>query len=321
MRTSHPSASLRAGVARRTSHAPLRVATRGSALALEQTEIVARLLRGCHPGVRVEIVIVTTAGDTNQVAPVAQLGDGAFVRGVEAALLEGRADVAVHSAKDVPTTEIAGLVLAAFPARADARDAIVSRDGRPFAALPPGARLGTSSPRRAAIARSLRPDLEVLPVRGNVDTRLRKLAAGEYDALVLAAAGLARLGLTERVAEFCDPSVWAPAAGQGGLAVQCRAGDPAEALLAAIDEPYTRAAVVAERAVLRRLGSGCRTPVGAHAMVDDETILVRGVLLSPDGSRTVRAERTGWIKDAEHLGMSLAEELIEFGADIYEVAG
>jgi hydroxymethylbilane synthase len=299
----------------------LRLATRGSALALEQTAIVERALRAHHPGLVTELVTVTTTGDANQNAPVTQLGDGAFVRGVEAALVEGRADVAVHSAKDVPTTEPPGLTLAAFPERADPRDVIVSRDRRRFAELPAGARLGTSSPRRAAIARSLRPDTEVLPIRGNVDTRLRKLHAGEYDALVLAAAGLARLGRGTDATEFCDPLVWVPAPGQGILAIQCRSGDPAAQIVAAIDHAPTHAAIAAERAVLRRLGSGCRTPVGAYARIADDTLVVRAVLVSPDGRRTVIAERDGSPDDAEQIGTALANDLIRRGADIYQTTG
>jgi hydroxymethylbilane synthase len=298
----------------------VRLASRGSALALEQTAIVARLLRDRHPGLVTEVVTVTTAGDADQRAPITQLGDGAFVRGVEAALLAGRADIAVHSAKDVPTTEPAGLVLAAFPERADPRDTIVTHDGRPFAALPQGARLGTSSPRRAAIARSLRPDLEIVPVRGNVDTRLRKLAAGECDALVLAAAGLARMHLLDRVAEYCDPSVWVPAAGQGALAVQCRTDDAARTLLLAIDHPPTHAAIVAERAFLLRLGSGCRTPVGAHAKAADHgSLRLRAVLVAPDGSRVVAVQRAGPATGAEALGRDVADDLMREGADIYRV--
>jgi hydroxymethylbilane synthase len=297
----------------------VRLATRGSALALEQTAIVERLLRDRFSGLTAEVVTITTAGDADQNAPVTQLGDGAFVRGVEAALLDGRADVAVHSAKDLPTTEPVGLTLAAFPARADPRDVIVCRDGRVFAELPAGARLGTSSPRRAAIARSLRPDLEVLPIRGNVDTRLRKLHDGEYDALVLAGAGLARLGRLDQVTEFCDPSIWVPAAGQGALAVQCRAGDPAEAVLTTIDDEGTRAEITAERAVLRRLGSGCRTPVGALATAAEGRLSLRAVLVSPDGRRTVIAGSEGSLADADALGSAVAEDLIRRGAGIYEV--
>ena len=301
--------------------AVLRLASRGSALALEQTAIVDRLLRAQHPGLTTEVVMITTAGDANQSAPVTQLGDGAFVRGVEAALLDGSADVAVHSAKDVPSTETPGLTLAAFPERADPRDVLVSRDGAAFARLPAGAKLGTSSPRRAALARSLRPDLEVLPIRGNVDTRLRKLRAGEYDALILAAAGLLRLGLADAVTEYLDPLVWLPAPGQGALAVQCRAGDPAEQLLVDIDHAATRAALTAERALLRRLGSGCRTPLGGYAWAVSGQLRLRAALLAPDGSRIVTSDRQAAPQGAEQLGTAVAGKLIANGADIYHVEG
>jgi hydroxymethylbilane synthase len=304
-----------------TQRTTLRLATRGSELALIQTRIVADLLTAHDPGTAVTLVTVTTAGDANRAAPISALGDGAFVRGVEAALLDGRADIAVHSAKDIPTTEPPGLTLAAFPERGDPRDVLVSRDGRGFAGLSRGARLGTSSPRRAAIARSLRPDLEILPVRGNVDTRLRKLQAGEYDALVLAAAGLSRLGRLDEVTEVCDPLVWMPAAGQGVLGVQCRAGDPTERIVAAIDHSPTRAAITAERAVLRRLGSGCRTPVGAYARVIDGRLTLRGVLISPDGRRTVIAEREGQPDDGVAIGVALAEDLIGRGGNLYRLEG
>jgi hydroxymethylbilane synthase len=294
----------------------LRVATRGSTLALKQTDLAVEALRALRPELAVEIVAVRTAGEQNQTAPVTQLGDGAFVRGVEAALLDGRADIAVHSAKDIPSTETPGLVLAAFPQRGDPRDALVSRDGRPLAELPRGARVGTGSPRRQALLRALRPDLEAVPARGNVDTRLRRLREGVYDALILAAAGLERLGLSGVVTEYLDPAVWVPAAGQGALAVQCRADGPERALLAALDHPPTRAAVAAERAVLRRLGSGCRVPVGVHGRVDGDVLILHGMLLAPDGSRSVTAERTGAPADAEALGRALAEELLRKGADL-----
>jgi len=285
---------------------------------LEQTAIVAALLRAAHPELRVEVVTIRTAGDANQSAPVAELGDGAFVRGVEAALLRGEAEIAVHSAKDLPTLEVPGLVLAAFPERADPRDVLVSRTGLGFQALAAGARLGTGSPRRAAIARALRPELDVVDIRGNVDTRLRKLEAGTYDALVLAAAGLSRLGLDARVAEYLDPAVWVPAAGQGALAVQCHAGSPAARLLAALDHAPTRAAVLAERALLRRLGSGCRTPAGAHARVSDGILTLQAALTAPDGSATVTASVQGPPADAERLGTLTAEHLIREGGSLLE---
>jgi hydroxymethylbilane synthase len=292
----------------------LRISTRGSALALRQVELVVEALRAAHPEVEVEVLTVRTTGDRNQVDRIASLGDGVFVRGVEAELLAGEADVAVHSAKDMPTGETPGLVVAAYPERADPRDVLVSRDGRTFAELPPGARLGTGSPRREAIARALRPDLDVQPVRGNVDTRLRKLRAGEYDALVLAAAGLDRLGLAGEVTEWLDPETWVPAAGQGVLAVQCRAGTQAERLLAALDHAATRAAITAERAVLRRLGSGCRTPVGAFARVQDGTLTLHAVLVEPDGSALSAATLTGPPEGADAIGTATAVRLIEAAA-------
>jgi hydroxymethylbilane synthase len=298
----------------------VRIATRGSVLALRQANIVADDLRACLPGVRVELVTIDTTGDRNQAGAIPTLGDGVFVRGVEAALKNGRADIAVHSAKDIPSIEPEGLVLAAFPRRADPRDVLVSRGGQGFDALPQGARLGTGSPRRAAMARHLRPDLDVTLIRGNVDTRLRKLDAGEYDAIVLAAAGLARLDLLDRVGEYLDPAAWIPAPGQGILAVQCRRGSPIEGLLAPLDDPAARAAITAERAVLRTLGSGCRTPVGAYACMvdgDEGALLLRGMLLSPDGSRREATVQRGNTADAEALGSALARELIG-RAEFYE---
>lgn len=296
----------------------LSIATRGSALALRQTEMVMALLRDRWPDVTVEIVTVRTTGDANQTTPIAALGDGVFVRGVEAELVEGRADLAVHSAKDIPTGEPVGLVLAAFPPRGDARDALVGRAGLTFAALPAGARLGTSSPRRAAIARRLRPDLDVQPVRGNVDTRLRKLRDGDYDALVLAAAGLERLGLAGQITEHLDPATWTPAAGQGVLAVQCRASDAAEPLVRALDDADTRAAITAERSVLRRMGSGCRTPAGAYAVVSGGRLILHAALFAPDGRREARVLRQGLPAEAESLGVTVADELAEQARDFLE---
>lgn len=294
----------------------LRLATRGSALAVRQTELVAEALQSAHAGLVIEQVIVRTEGDANQQTPVSQLGDGAWVRGVEGALLSGRADVAVHSLKDMPSTETAGLLLAAFPARGDVRDVLVSRDGRGFAELPLGARLGTGSPRRATIARSLRPDLAVAGIRGNVDTRLRKLDAGDYDAIVLAAAGLIRMGWQERVTEYLDPAVWTPAAGQGALGVQCRGGDPAEPLLTMIDHAGTHAAVIAERAALRRLTAGCHVPLGVYGRVVAGELWLSGLLLSLDGRERVTAECHGPPADSEALGRALGDALLAKGAHL-----
>lgn len=245
----------------------LRLGTRGSRLARAQSETVAAALRGL--GASVEVVVIRTAGDSRP--PDMTWGEGAFVTALEAALLQGRIDVAVHSAKDVPTHEDPRLRIAAYPPREDPRDALVAASpGATLASLPPGARVGTDSPRRVAFLLACRPDLRPHPLHGNVDTRLRRLAAGETDALVLAVAGLVRLGLAERIGERLPPDILPPAPGQGALAVQCRAADGvARAIVERLDDPATRAAVEAERAFLAASGGGCRAPVGALASVED----------------------------------------------------
>jgi hydroxymethylbilane synthase len=246
------------------------------------------------------------------VTPLAVLDspDGIFTRAVEAELLAGRADVAVHSLKDLPTLLDPALVLAAFPPRADARDALVSRGGESFDELPPGAVLGTSSPRRAAQVLAQRPDLRVVSVRGNVETRLAKLRNGQVDALLLAAAGLERLGLLEAAAELLSIERFTPAVGQGALALQCRADDPeTRALLAAIDDPPTRSAVTAERAFLRALGGGCRLPIAAFGRVQGERLRLRGSIVTTDGRTSYADETEGPVDAPEPLGERLAERL------------
>lgn len=257
-----------------TDRPALRLGTRGSQLALTQSGLVADALRAF--GAEVELVVVRTAGDDRP--PSTAWGEGAFVMALEAALLDGRIDAAVHSAKDVPTAEDPRLAIAAYPPREDPRDALVAREpGATLATLPVGAVIGTDSPRRAAFLRAARPDLATRPLHGNVDTRLRKLAAGDADALVLAVAGLRRLGLESRITEILPAAVALPAPGQGALAVQVRADDPmARPLVARLDDPATRAAVEAERAFLRASGGGCRAPLGALAEVDGATITIRG---------------------------------------------
>ena len=299
-----------------TSRAPaartLRLALRGSRLSIAQAEQAIALLGERWPGLRVELLTVTTRGDRDRETPLAQIDspDGIFTRGVEAELLAGRADVAVHSLKDLPTATDPALVLAAFPPRADARDALVSSRGDGFDGLPAGATLGTSSPRRAAQALALRPDLRVVSVRGNVDTRLRKLRAGEADALLLAAAGLERLGLREEVAELLPVERFTPAVGQGALAVQCRADDaPTRELLAAIDDPPTRAAVTAERTFLRTLGGGCRLPLAAYGEVSGDRLGLRGFIATTDGREAHTDFLEGSADDPESIGRELAERL------------
>jgi hydroxymethylbilane synthase len=261
---------------------PLRLGTRGSRLALAQSTTIADALR--HRGVDVEIVTIVTAGDTRAVD--APIGEGVFVKAIEAALVSGEIDVAVHSAKDVPLESDASLTIAAFPERADPRDALVSRAGATsLEALPFGTVVGTDSPRRAGFLRTLRSDLRVVPLHGNVDTRLRRLDEGECDALLLACAGVDRLGFSERIGARIDPSAIPPAPGQGALAVQARADDETTlAALRKLDDAAVRSAVVAERAVLRAIGGGCRAPIGALATPRDGGFDVLAGTATPDGS-------------------------------------
>jgi hydroxymethylbilane synthase len=268
-----------------TGSPSLRLGTRGSALALAQSGMVADDLRAL--GASVELVVIRTTGDDRPPATV--WGEGAFVMALEAALLDGRIDVAVHSAKDVPTAGDPRLEIAAYPPREDPRDALVCREsGRTLDTLPAGAVVGTDSPRRVAFLRARRPDLRTRPLHGNVDTRLRKLAAGEADALVLAVAGLKRLGMDGRISEALPTDVALPAPGQGALAVEVRADDPiTRPLVARLDDPPTRAAVEAERAFLRASGGGCRAPLGALATVEGDILTIRGAAAAegsvPDG--------------------------------------
>jgi hydroxymethylbilane synthase len=292
----------------------LTVGTRGSALALAQTQLVLDALRQRWPGLEVRVERITTAGDARRDVPLAMLGRGAFVSEIEAALRERRVDVAVHSAKDLPSQLGRELRIAAVLERADPRDVLVSRDGATLRDLPARARIGTGSPRRACQLRGARPDVEVLDVRGNVDTRLRKLAAGEFDALVLAAAGMIRLGRGDEVTEWLDPAVMLPAVAQGAIAVEARANDQEVVdLIAPLDHAPTAAAVTAERAFLGRLGAGCTAAVAAHAtQAADDELSLAGLIGAPDG-RHVRGTRTGAVGDAEELGDALASELLDMG--------
>ena len=257
------------------------------------------------------IEIIKTTGDKIQDVPLAQVGaKGLFTKEIEEALLAGRADLAVHSLKDLPTELPAGLVLAATPEREDPRDAMV---GRRLADLPAGAKLGTSSLRRAAQLRKFRQDLQIEPVRGNLDTRLRKLDAGQYDAIVLAAAGLRRLGWEDRIAEILPPDVVCPAVGQGSLAIETAAGH--EQICAQLEHAPTRAAVTAERALLAALGGGCQVPIGAYATVVGERLSLQAVVVSPDGGTLIRRQSEGLAVDAAAIGRSLGETLLAAGAD------
>jgi hydroxymethylbilane synthase len=286
------------------------IASRGSQLALWQAHWVERKL--ADQGRETRIEVIKTTGDKITGVPLAQVGTkGLFTKEIEEALLEERADLAVHSLKDLPTELPEGLVLAGVPAREDPCDAIV---GRRLDELPAGAIVGTSSLRRAAQLRKLRPDLVVESVRGNLDTRLRKLDEGRYDAILLAAAGLKRLGWSDRIAEVLPPGVMCPAVGQGALALESRENGAGKDACAALDHPATRAAVTAERAVLAALGGGCQVPIGAHATVDDGRLRLLAIVASPDGTELVRGESEGSVTDAAALGRDLAAELLARGA-------
>jgi hydroxymethylbilane synthase len=286
---------------------------------MAQAEQVANVLR--DNGHDVELVEVVTEGDRS-VESLAQLGGtGVFVAELRDQLRRGDVDLAVHSLKDLPTAPADGLVVAAVPPRADPRDALVTRDGARLDQLPAGSRIGTGSPRRAAQLRSLGFDLDVVPIRGNVDTRLRKVADGEYDAVVVAAAGLARLGRLGEASELLDPGQILPAPGQGALAVECRTGDTelTTALGKLLDDPATRAAVTAERSLLAALEAGCTAPVGALADVGldesgNEELYLRAIVVAVDGSRAVRLSTTGPLADGELLGQRLAADLLDAGA-------
>ena len=290
------------------------IGTRGSKLALAQTELVRAALLARYPDLTISVERITTQGDAVIDRPLAAIGGkGLFVTEIEAALRDGRIDLAVHSAKDLPSTLPDDLTIAAVPARADARDVLVARDGAALRDLPPGARVGTSSPRRACQLRALRPDLVIADVRGNVDTRLRKLAEGQYDAIALAAAGLARLRLTAVISEWFAPETMVPAIGQGALAIETRADDADLAvLLAPLHDAATAAAVTAERAFLAELGGGCTAAVAAHATIAGDTLTLAGLIGATDG-RLVRDTRAGAVADAARLGATLAASLLAAG--------
>jgi hydroxymethylbilane synthase len=296
----------------------LRLGTRGSALALAQARAVAVAITSAT-GRAVELVEITTHGDVSH-EPLARIGGtGVFVSALRDALLEHRIDLAVHSLKDLPTAPAAGLTVAAVPPREDPRDVLCARDGLTLAELPGGARIGTGSPRRAAQIRALGLGLHLVAVRGNVDTRLARVADGTFDGVVVARAGLARLGRLDDVTEVLDPLQVLPAPGQGALAVECRAGDEAVLeVLRVLDDPTTRSAVTAERSLLATLEAGCTAPVGAYAEAaegdDGLELYLRAVVVSPDGAVSIRKSATGPLTAAEQLGRNLAAELLDDGA-------
>lgn len=294
----------------------LRIATRKSALALWQAEHVAALLRQQHPDVRVELVPMSTRGDEILDQPLATIGGkGLFLKELEVAMLEGRADLAVHSLKDVPSQLEPGFVLPAILPRADAADAFVCNDHTDLMTLPHGARVGTSSLRRQAQLRALRPDLLLLDLRGNVGTRLGKLDAGDYDAIVLACAGLERLGLASRIRARLAAPDWLPAPGQAAIAIEAREGQSAVlALLAALDDADTRLTISAERAMNRALGGSCTVPVGAWCVLGERGLHLRGMVGDPSNGRLLHAEAESPNDQPIALGDRVAAALLEQGA-------
>jgi hydroxymethylbilane synthase len=291
----------------------LRIGSRGSPLALVQAREVQRRLATAAgiDAAAIEIKVIRTTGDVVQDRPLAEAGGkGLFTKEIEEALLAGSIDLAVHSSKDIPTILPQGLVLAGFPPREDVRDAFISRKAESLRALPPGAVVGTASPRRQALVKRLRPDLAVGMLRGNVETRLRKLDAAEVDATLLAVAGLNRLGLLSSATAILDPDEFIPAVGQGAIGIETRADDGrTRALIEAIDDADTGAALAAERAFLAMLDGSCRTPIGGYAKIEQGTLRFRGIIIKPDGSEAFETSRQGPREDAAGLGADAGREL------------
>ncbi|MBS1912997.1 MAG: hydroxymethylbilane synthase [Bacteroidetes bacterium] len=294
------------------------IATRGSALALWQANAVASMLRSRHPALDVRLEVITTTGDRNLETPLSTIGDkGLFTKELETALLAGHAHCAVHSLKDMQTQLPAGLVLGAVTRRHAAEDALVAAVGTTLGSLPHGALVATGSLRRTAQLRALRPDLGIVDVRGNIGTRIEKYHAGNWAGMLLARAGLERLGMEAEIAEVIDASVIVPAVGQGALGIECRAGDAAVLeLLAAIEHQETRAATAAERAMLRVLEGGCQVPVGGHATIENGMLRLDGVIASLDGTRLVRDTMHGNAAEAESIGERLAARLLDAGGAV-----
>ncbi len=299
----------------------IRIGARGSRLSLRQVDFVANLLRAAHPRLAIEVVAITTQGDCILETPLPLIGGkGLFTQEIESALLTERIDVAVHSLKDLPTADTDGIVIGAIPTRESAADVLVANDGRQLADLPPGARVGTSSPRRAAQLTRFRSDLQPASIRGNVETRIHKGSDpdNDYHAVVLAAAGIERLGLALDTAEVLSFDVMLPAPGQGAIAVQCRREGPTASLIGAIDDWQSAFAVTAERAFLEALGGGCAAPIAALGLISDGEARLIGRVLSPDGGHWIDVELTGAgtsLDQARALGSRLADLAIAQGAD------
>lgn len=293
----------------------IKIGTRGSALAVWQAEWVRSQLLALHPEYEVELVKIKTTGDKIQDVPLAQVGGkGLFVKEIETALLEGRVDLAVHSMKDMPAELPPGLCIGAVPERENPLDVLISRNGHAFKDLPEGARVGSSSLRRCAQARHARPDITVHSLRGNLDTRLRKLETEGLDAIVLAAAGVKRLGLKDRITEYLPETIMLPAIGQGALSIEIREEDETiHSLTVAMDHRDTRLAVETERAFLARLEGGCQVPIAGHAKVTENSIVLTGLVAEVDGSLLLREMMSGPLDQGEKLGVEMADRLLEKG--------
>ena len=299
------------------SEKTVRIATRKSPLAMWQAEHVSKKLRQAHRGLQVELVGMSTQGDKILDTPLAKIGGkGLFVKELEQGMMEGRADIAVHSMKDVPVELPEGLHLAVIMEREDPRDAFVSNNHTSLDGLPEGAVIGTSSLRRQCQLADARPDLKIAPLRGNVNTRLRKLDEGEFDAIILAAAGLIRLGFENRIKAYIEPDRSLPAIGQGAIGIECRADDEwINGLLEPLHDEETAICVAAERAMNHRLMGGCQVPIAGYAVLNQEKLFMRGLVGEPDGSQIMRAEMTAGVDAAESLGIAIAEDLLGQGAD------
>jgi hydroxymethylbilane synthase len=295
----------------------IRIATRKSPLAMWQAEHVQAALMAAHPGLHIELIGMTTRGDKILDTPLAKIGGkGLFVKELEISMLEGTADIAVHSMKDVPVEFPDGLGLAVILEREDPRDAFVSNNYNSIGELPQGAKLGTASLRRQCQISAYRPDLEILPLRGNVNTRLAKLDSGEYDAIILASAGLKRLGFDERIRAALSPQQSLPAIGQGAIGIECRSDDErVHALLEPLHHQQAAICVAAERAMNERLNGGCQVPIAGHAIIDGDKLTMSGLVGEPDGSRILREQICGKVEDAVTIGVKIADSLLEQGAN------
>lgn len=294
----------------------IRIGTRGSPLALWQSNWIKSRLQALHDGLEAEIVAIKTSGDKIQDVALAKIGGkGLFVKEIEEALLRREIDIAVHSMKDVPIKLPAGLAIAAIAERENPLDALISRDGKKLSELPDGARVGTGSLRRVTQLLNHRPDLEIVPLRGNIETRIKKLTTERLDAIVLAAAGLRRMGWGDMIVETIDPRILLPAMGQGAIGIEARQYDVAVLeLIVGLDHEETHIALDAERAFLKVLGGGCQVPIGAYAALDGENLTLKALVGSLDGRQIFRAEKTGLSRDARNIGESLGKELLGQGA-------